>query len=29
VSKLQDDTKAIGEDIAKFLNAWATGKKLK
>ena len=23
------DTKDIGEDIAKFLNAWATGKKLK
>ena len=29
MEKLVDDTKAIGEDIAKFLSAWATGKKLK
>lgn len=29
MEKLVSDTKAIGEDIAKFLNAWATGKKLK
>jgi len=25
---LQNDTKDIGEDLAKFLNKWATGKKL-
>jgi hypothetical protein len=25
---LRDDSKQIGEDIAKFLNKWATGKKL-
>ena len=29
MEKLVSDTKAIGEDIAKFLNAWVTGKKLK
>lgn len=29
MDKLRADTKAIGEDIAKFLNAWANGKKLK
>ncbi len=27
--KLREDTKAIGEDVAKFLSAWAGGKKLK
>ena len=26
---MRDDAKSIGEDIAKFLNKWATGKKLK
>jgi hypothetical protein len=29
MDKLKNDTKAIGEDIAKFLSAWASGKKLK
>ena len=29
LDKLTDDTKAIGEDIAKFLSEWAKGKKLK
>ncbi len=29
MDKLRDDTKAIGEDLAKLLTAWATGKKLK
>jgi hypothetical protein len=29
MDKLREDTKAIGEDIAKFLSAWASGKKLK
>ena len=29
MDKLRADTKAIGEDIAKFLSAWASGKKLK
>lgn len=29
IGKLTADTTAIGEDIAKFLSAWATGKKLK
>ena len=29
MEKMKGDTKAIGEDIAKFLTAWATGKKLK
>jgi hypothetical protein len=29
MEKLVSDTKAIGEDVAKFLNAWVTGKKLK
>ena len=29
LGKLVSDTKNIGEDLAKFLNAWATGKKLK
>ena len=29
LGKLVADTTAIGEDLAKFLNAWATGKKLK
>lgn len=29
MDKLRNDTKTIGEDIAKFLNAWATNKKLK
>jgi len=29
IDKLKADTKAIGEDLAKFLSAWATGKKLK
>ena len=28
MDKLTSDTRDIGEDIAKFLNAWATGKKL-
>jgi hypothetical protein len=29
MGKLRDDTKNIAEDIAKFLNAWAKGAKLK
>jgi len=29
LGKLAGDTRNIGEDLAKFLNAWATGKKLK
>jgi len=29
LGKLAADTKDLGEDVAKFLNAWATGKKLK
>jgi hypothetical protein len=29
LGKLAGDTKSIGEDVAKFLSAWATGKKLK
>jgi hypothetical protein len=29
IEKMKADTKAIGEDLAKFLSAWATGKKLK
>jgi Domain of unknown function (DUF4410) len=29
MEKMKADTNAIGEDIAKFLSAWATGKKLK
>ena len=29
LGKLASDTKSLGEDIAKFLSAWATGKKLK
>jgi hypothetical protein len=29
MDKMRNDTKAIGEDIAKFLSAWASGKKLK
>jgi hypothetical protein len=29
MDKLRNDTKAIGEDLAKLLSAWATGKKLK
>jgi hypothetical protein len=29
LGKLAGDTRSIGEDLAKFLNAWATGKKLK
>ena len=29
MEKLVGDTKAIGEDLAKFLNVWVTGKKLK
>jgi hypothetical protein len=29
IGKMVADTKAIGEDLAKFLSAWATGKKLK
>jgi hypothetical protein len=29
MEKMKADTKAIGEDLAKFLSAWATGKKLK
>jgi uncharacterized protein DUF4410 len=29
MDKLRDDTKTIGEDLAKFLSAWANGKKLK
>jgi hypothetical protein len=29
LKKLTADTKDIGEDLAKFLNAWATDKKLK
>jgi hypothetical protein len=29
MKKLEGDTKNIGEDLAKFLSAWATGKKLK
>jgi len=29
MDKLVGDTTAIGEDLAKFLNAWANGKKLK
>jgi len=29
LGKLASDTKSIGEDLAKFLNAWATGKPLK
>jgi hypothetical protein len=29
MDKLREDTKAIGEDIAKFLSAWGNGKKLK
>lgn len=29
MAKLRADSKDIGEDIAKFLNAWSTGKKLK
>ena len=28
LDKLKSDTRDIGQDIAKFLNAWATGKKL-
>jgi hypothetical protein len=29
MDKLTGDTKAIGEDLAKFLSEWAKGKKLK
>jgi uncharacterized protein DUF4410 len=29
MKKLEGDTKNIGEDLARFLSAWATGKKLK
>ena len=29
MGKLMGDTIAIGEDIAKLLNAWGSGKKLK
>ena len=29
LGKLASDTKSLGEDIAKFLSAWAIGKKLK
>jgi hypothetical protein len=29
LGKLTSDTKNLGEDLAKFLNTWATGKKLK
>ena len=29
MEKMKADTNAIGDDIAKFLSAWATGKKLK
>ncbi|HTK28636.1 MAG TPA: DUF4410 domain-containing protein [Vicinamibacterales bacterium] len=29
LGKLAGDTKDLGEDVAKFLHAWATGKKLK
>jgi hypothetical protein len=29
MEKLRSDTKAIGEDMAKLLNAWGNGKKLK
>jgi hypothetical protein len=29
MKKLTSDTKSIGEDVAKFLSAWAGGKKLK
>jgi hypothetical protein len=29
MDKLRGDAKSIGEDIAKFLSAWASGKKLK
>jgi Domain of unknown function (DUF4410) len=29
MDKLKSDTRDIGEDVAKFLSAWATGKKLK
>jgi hypothetical protein len=29
LGKLTSDAKSLGEDIAKFLNTWATGKKLK
>jgi hypothetical protein len=29
LGKLTSDSKSLGEDIAKFLNTWATGKKLK
>jgi hypothetical protein len=29
LGKLASDTKSIGDDLAKFIIAWATGKKLK
>jgi len=29
LGKLAADTKSLGEDVAKFVDAWATGKKLK
>ena len=29
LGKLASDTKDLGEDVAKFLDAWATGKKIK
>jgi hypothetical protein len=29
IKKMSSDSKSIGEDIAKFLSAWAGGKKLK